>query len=64
MIGCGGIVSADDALDFLCVGCRAVQIGTATFVTPTAALDVLRGIAAVLRAEGRTLASVIGSYRE
>jgi dihydroorotate dehydrogenase (NAD+) catalytic subunit len=32
VIGIGGIASAEDALEFLIVGCRAVQIGTANFV--------------------------------
>lgn len=32
VIGIGGIASAEDALEFLIAGCRAVQIGTANFV--------------------------------
>jgi dihydroorotate dehydrogenase (NAD+) catalytic subunit len=34
VIGCGGICSAADVLEFLAVGCRAVQIGTASFSDP------------------------------
>jgi dihydroorotate dehydrogenase (NAD+) catalytic subunit len=34
VIGIGGISSARDALEFLIVGCRAVQVGTANFVDP------------------------------
>ncbi len=34
VIGIGGISSAEDALEFLIAGCRAVQIGTASFVSP------------------------------
>ena len=34
VIGCGGISTADDVLEFLVVGCRAVQIGTASFADP------------------------------
>jgi dihydroorotate dehydrogenase (NAD+) catalytic subunit len=34
VIGIGGIASAEDALEFLIAGCRAVQIGTANFVDP------------------------------
>jgi len=34
VIGCGGITSADDVLEFLVVGCRAVQVGTASFGDP------------------------------
>lgn len=34
VIGCGGIVCAEDALEFLVAGCRAVQVGTASFGDP------------------------------
>ncbi len=36
VIGIGGICCAEDALEFLCAGCQAVQIGTATFIDPNA----------------------------
>jgi dihydroorotate dehydrogenase (NAD+) catalytic subunit len=34
VIGCGGIADAEDVLDFLAVGCHAVQVGTASFSDP------------------------------
>jgi dihydroorotate dehydrogenase (NAD+) catalytic subunit len=34
VIGCGGIATADDVLEFLVAGCAAVQIGTAAFADP------------------------------
>jgi dihydroorotate dehydrogenase (NAD+) catalytic subunit len=34
VIGIGGISCANDALEFLIAGCRAVQVGTANFVDP------------------------------
>ena len=46
VIGIGGIATAQDALEFLIAGCRAVQIGTANFVDPglyQRVLDDLRG---------------------
>ncbi len=43
VIGIGGIRTATDALEFMVVGADAVQVGTATFTTPRAALDVLDG---------------------
>jgi len=46
VVGGGGIMTAEDALEFLLVGASAVQVGTATFVNPTAALDILSGIEA------------------
>jgi dihydroorotate dehydrogenase (NAD+) catalytic subunit len=44
VIGVGGITSARDALEFLIVGARAVQIGTAHFINPYASVDIIDGI--------------------
>jgi dihydroorotate dehydrogenase (NAD+) catalytic subunit len=44
VIGVGGITDAASARDFLTVGARAIQVGTATFVNPETALDVLDGL--------------------
>lgn len=44
VIGLGGIRTAEDALEFLMVGARAVQIGTANFIRPTTAVEVIEGI--------------------
>ena len=52
IVGCGGISTGTDAVEFLLAGATAVQVGTATFVNPRAPLDVLEGIEAYMRAEG------------
>jgi dihydroorotate dehydrogenase (NAD+) catalytic subunit len=44
VIGIGGIRTAEDALEFLLVGAKAVQIGTANFIRPTTVLEVIEGI--------------------
>jgi dihydroorotate dehydrogenase (NAD+) catalytic subunit len=44
IIGLGGIETVDDVLEYLSVGARAVQVGTANFVSPTA----IGGLAAQL----------------
>ena len=44
IIGIGGICTAEDALEYLLAGASAVQVGTATFVQPDAALRVLCGM--------------------
>ncbi len=44
IIGCGGIASARDALEFITAGASAIQVGTATFTNPLAPLEVLDGI--------------------
>lgn len=51
VIGIGGISTAEDALQFLMAGATAVQIGTASFVNPQAALEVIEGIAEFLRSD-------------
>ena len=48
VIGCGGIDTAEDALEFMMAGASAVQIGTANMVNPEAALKVLEGITAYM----------------
>ena len=48
VIGIGGIMTAEDALEFLIAGASAVQVGTANFVNPCAAVDIIDGIAAYL----------------
>jgi dihydroorotate dehydrogenase (NAD+) catalytic subunit len=44
IIGCGGISTAADALEYLMAGASAVQVGTATFANPLAPIEVLDGI--------------------
>lgn len=44
VIGCGGITSANDALEFIMAGASAVQVGSATFADPDAMLNIVRGI--------------------
>jgi len=48
IIGMGGIVTAEDALEFILAGASAVAVGTANFMNPRATLDVLDGIEAFL----------------
>jgi len=48
LIGMGGIVTADDALEFVLAGASAVQVGTSNFVHPDAALRVLEGLRSYL----------------
>lgn len=52
VIGIGGISSARDVLEFLIVGCRAVQIGTANFVDPGVYAKILAGLEDYLQRHG------------
>ena len=64
VIGIGGITTAEDALEFLIAGCRAVQIGTANFVDPGVYERVLEGLAAYLRRHAlEDIGDVIGTLR-
>ncbi|MFZ3072963.1 MAG: dihydroorotate dehydrogenase [Thermodesulfobacteriota bacterium] len=49
IIGIGGIVTANDALEFLIAGASAVQVGTANFLDPEAAIKVIEGIEAYMK---------------
>lgn len=44
IIGLGGIMNAEDALEFIVTGATAVQIGTANFVNPNAGVEIANGI--------------------
>jgi dihydroorotate dehydrogenase (NAD+) catalytic subunit len=44
VIGLGGIMDHQDALEFLLVGARAIQVGTANFINPRAALEIVNGL--------------------
>ena len=44
IIGMGGIMNAEDAIEFILVGASAVQIGTANLINPRTGIEVLQGI--------------------
>ena len=52
IIGIGGIMTAEDALEFLIAGATAVQIGTANFVNPHTTMDIIEGIERHLTEKG------------
>ena len=62
VVGIGGIMCADDALEFLIAGCAAVQVGTATFANPRAIAEVNDGIAAFLASHGFASLSDLPRY--
>jgi dihydroorotate dehydrogenase (NAD+) catalytic subunit len=65
VIGCGGIVNDEDALEFIMAGASAVQVGSATYNNPRASLDVLEGIESFMEKEGiRKLGEIIGAARK
>jgi len=65
VIGIGGIVNAADALEFLIVGARAVQIGTANFINPCATTDIIDGIENYLKRHNiADVNDLIGTFDE
>lgn len=54
IIGCGGIATADDAIEYLLAGASAVQVGTATFIHPKAMQHVIQGLTDFCQQEGIT----------
>ena len=61
IIGMGGIVTGEDALEFILAGASAVAVGTANFVNPRATLDVIEGIERVMIEQGvGALSDLIG----
>jgi dihydroorotate dehydrogenase (NAD+) catalytic subunit len=61
IIGCGGIASANDALEFIMAGASAVQVGTANFTNPGTPLNIIDGIKHFMKKEGiRHVTELIG----
>ena len=58
VVGCGGIATADDVLEFLVAGCTAVQVGTASFSDPA----LLAALPAQL--EARLAEAGVGAIRD
>ena len=46
VIGCGGITTAEDAVEYMLAGATAVQVGTATFLQPAAMTTIIDELAA------------------
>lgn len=62
VIGMGGIMTAEDALEFLIAGASMVAVGTANFVNPRAPIDVLNGITAYMKENKiKDIKEIIGS---
>jgi dihydroorotate dehydrogenase (NAD+) catalytic subunit len=64
IIGIGGIMTADDALEFILAGASAVAVGTANFVDPQAPLKVIDGINDYLERHGiARLSDLVGALK-
>lgn len=52
VIGMGGIMSAEDAIEFILAGATAVAVGTANFINPLVTMEILKGIKAFMMRGG------------
>lgn len=52
IIGMGGIMNAEDAIEFMLAGASAVAVGTANFVNPIATLDIINEIKSFMKENG------------
>ncbi|MFA5088854.1 MAG: dihydroorotate dehydrogenase, partial [Candidatus Omnitrophota bacterium] len=65
IIAMGGIMTAQDALQYLIAGAAIVAVGTANFVNPRAPLEILKGIKDYMKAQGiKDIQELTGSLRE
>jgi len=63
VIGMGGIMTGDDAMEFLLAGATAIAVGTANLIDPCAAVKVLDQLCEQLHSTGEHVRDVIGAVR-
>ncbi len=65
VVGMGGIMTAEDALEFIMAGASAVAVGTANFINPLAIPDIIEGIAGYMIENNiREFKELIGAARK
>lgn len=52
VIGSGGIVTWQDAVEFIMAGASAVEVGAGTFINPLAMLSIIEGLSAFMKRKG------------
>ena len=61
VVGLGGIMTAEDAIEFLMAGATAIEVGTANFIDPTVTMKIKNGIHDWLDRHGcRSVQEIIG----
>ncbi len=61
VIGLGGIMTAEDAIEFMMAGATAIEIGTANFIDPAVTVKVKNGMAQWLERHGcKSMKEIIG----
>ena len=64
IIGMGGIMNTEDAIEFILVGASAIQIGTANLINPRTGIEVIRGIKKYLiQNKTNSIQKLVGLFR-
>jgi len=64
IIGMGGIISSDDAIEFMLAGASAVAVGTANFINPSITTDIIKGIRSYMKnKEISSIKDIIGEVK-
>lgn len=64
IIGMGGVMNTEDALEFMLAGASAIAVGTANFINPSVAVTVAQGMEHYLKQENLTnISQVIGQLK-
>ncbi|MBQ9164776.1 MAG: dihydroorotate dehydrogenase [Bacteroidaceae bacterium] len=62
VVGLGGIMTAEDAIEFLMAGASAVEVGTANFIDPAVSVKIAQGISNWLDAHNyKSVQEIIGA---
>ncbi len=65
IIGMGGVMDAEDAIELMLAGATAVSVGTANFKNPTATTDIVNGIMEYMAAQSvNDIRDLIGAVEE
>ena len=65
IIGMGGVMSAEDALELMVAGASVVAVGTANFTNPTATIDIMNDIRQFMLTEGiQDINELIGAVHQ
>jgi dihydroorotate dehydrogenase (NAD+) catalytic subunit len=64
IIGMGGIMTAQDALEFILTGAAAIAVGTANFINPKASIEIIQGIKQYLvKHKIKDIRSLVGALK-
>lgn len=64
VIGIGGIMTWEDAVEFIIAGANAIEVGSGNFVKPDICLDIITGIASYMDIEGiKNIDEIVGIAR-